>query len=165
MKNDAPSRGTGLRSVTRALSCLLFTAVAAAVPTPTTAGDVFYGKATALKSAAVIVVDYGSGQYDVRLAGVDVPREGPIAERAKDTVSKLVLGKDVRARFENRNKEGEMVARLFTGVPGVDVGLELVKAGLARRLEGYDYKYGELAAAEREAREAQRGLWATAQPK
>jgi endonuclease YncB( thermonuclease family) len=56
-----------------------------------------------------------------------------------------------------------MLARLFTAEPAIgigDVGLELVRAGLARRQPNYDYKYGELAAAEKEARTAKRGLWA-----
>lgn len=134
-------------------------------PTPAFGADVFYGKATAVRSAVIIVVDHGNGQYEVRLAGIDAPREGPLAAKAKEFVSNLVLGKDVRARFEYRNKSGEMVSRLFTGVPGVDVGVELLKAGLARRQKNYDYKYGELSAAEREAKEAKRGLWAASRPK
>ena len=48
-----------------------------------------------------------------------------------------------------------MWARLLTAdsVVGLnrDVGLELVRAGLARRRQDYDYKYGELSAAENEA--------------
>lgn len=127
------------------------------------AGDSFDGKAIAVKSAEVVVVDYGEGRYDVRLIGIVVPREGALAEEAKQFVSKLVLGKDVRVHFEGR-RNGEMVSRLFTGDPGVDVGIELLRAGLARRQPRYDYKYGELSAAENEARRARRGVWAT-QPK
>jgi endonuclease YncB( thermonuclease family) len=144
---------------------LLSLLILGAGPCPAFAGDVFYGKATAVKSAEVVVVDYGEGRYDIRLVGVVVPKEGPLAERAKEFVSNLVLGKVVRARFEGRAKNGEMVSRLFTGDPGVDVSVELLKAGLARRQPKYDYKYGELSAAEREAREAKRGVWAAAQPK
>ena len=43
-----------------------------------------------------------------------------------------------------------------------EVGVEMVRAGLARRQPGYDEKYGELAAAEDEARQAGRGIWAPA---
>lgn len=133
------------------------------------AGDVFGGKVTAVRSAEIIVVDYGKGQYIVRIAGVTAPTEGQLAAGSTEFVNKLVLGKEVRARFVGRNKNGEMVARVFVGDPGSDVGLELVRNGLARRLAAVSepelgYKYGELAKAEVEAREAKRGLWATAQP-
>jgi endonuclease YncB( thermonuclease family) len=56
-----------------------------------------------------------------------------------------------------------MMARLFTDDPEIgikEVGVELVRAGLARRQKGFDLKYGELAAAEKEAQGARRGLWA-----
>lgn len=135
---------------------------------PALAGDSIYGKVTEVRSADLVVLDYGKGRYDVRIIGIDVPKEGPIANEAKQFVSKLVLGKNARIRFEGRNKAGEMVSRLFTDDPEIgikDVGLELVRAGLARRRQADDnqlgYKYGELSAAEREAQKAQRGLWAT----
>jgi len=128
------------------------------------AGDSFHGKVTSVRSAEVMVLDYGHGRYVVRLFGIDAPKEGPPAAEAKRFVEKLVLDQEARARFEGR-KKGEMVSRLFTGDPGVDIGLELVRAGLARRLRTLDYKYGELAAAEEDARKAGRGIWATPQPK
>lgn len=148
-----------------AFAAALLVLMAGFHPIPASAGDAIYGKVTAVKSAEVVVLDYGHGQYDVRLAGIVAPKEGQLAEKARELVSKLALGQVGRGRFEYRAKNGEMVSRLFTGDPGVDVGLELVRAGLAQRLQGYDYKYGELSAAEREAREAKRGVWATAQPK
>ena len=68
-------------------------------------------------------------------------------------------------RFQGRSEGGEMMVRLFTDDPDIgikEVSVELVRAGLARRPKGFDFKYGELAAAEREAQAAKRGLWATA---
>lgn len=134
---------------------------------PAFAGDSLYGKVTLVKSAQVVVFDYGKGRYDVRIIGIDAPSEGPVAREAKQFVTNLVMGKKVRMRFEYRTKNGEMLSRLFTDDPetGIkDVGIELVKAGLARRQGKYDYKYGELSAAENEAQKARRGLWATTQP-
>jgi len=105
----------------------------------------------------------------VRLIGIDAPTEGPPAAQATSFVSKMVLGKNARIRFDHKAQNGEMVSRLLADDPktGVkDVGIELLKAGLARKQQGYDYKYGELAAAEDEARKAKRGIWAqTSQPK
>lgn len=129
------------------------------------AGDAFEGKVTAVKSAEVVTLNYGAGEYDMRIVGIEAPKEGPLAIEAKQFVTKLVLGKDVRLRFEYRAENGEMVSRLFTGKPGVEVGVELLKAGLARRQADYDYKYGELAAAEKGARDARRGLWSKDSPK
>jgi len=142
------------------LGFLIFWASAAAA----FAGDSIYGTVTAVKSAEVVTLDYGEGQYEVRIIGVEAPKTGPGARRAKQFVSALVLGKKVRIRFDHRAQNGEMVSRLFTAEPNEEikeVGVEMVRAGLARRQKGYDYKYGELSAAENEAQKNRRGLWAT----
>jgi len=134
---------------------------------PAFAGDALYGKVTAVRSAEVVVFDYGKGQYDIRIAGIEAPKQDPGAREARRFVSQLVLGKNARIRFEYRDKNGQMVSRLFTDDPATgikEVGVELLKAGMARRQPNYDYKYGELSAAENEARAAKRGLWSQAQP-
>lgn len=126
------------------------------------AGDSLYGTVTAIKSANLVTLDYGGGKYEVRLVGIDVPRNKKIAADAEQYVSRMILGKKVQMRFEGRAPNGEMRARLLTtdSTAGIrDVAIELVKAGLVQRHKGYDFKYGELAAAEREARKAKRGLW------
>jgi len=156
---------------------------------PALAGDSFYGRVTAVKSAEVVVLESipgteggpaaGSrgrstaprpGRYDVRLIGVDAPESGPAARAARQFLTDLVLGKNARMRFEYRNRNGEMVSRLLVDDPAAeggikDVGLEMVRAGVARRQSNYDYKYGELSVAEREARSARRGLWAQTEPR
>jgi endonuclease YncB( thermonuclease family) len=136
------------------------------------AGDSIYGKVTEVKSADVVILDYGTGQYVIRIVGIDVPKEGAVAIQAKEFVAKLLLGKNARMRLDHRAENGEMVSQLLTADSEIgfkDVGVELVKEGLAQRQQGRDlqfgYKYGELNTAEREAREAKRGLWATAQSK
>lgn len=131
---------------------------------PAFAGDSLYGKVTAVKSANVATLDYGTGKYDMRLIGIDVPKEGPLAREATQFVSKMVLEKNARMRFEGRTPNGEMISRLQTDDPVIgikDVGLEIVKAGLARKQKNYDHKYGELSPAKTEARRV-RGLWAYA---
>lgn len=135
---------------------------------PARAGDAVYGKVTAVKSANVVTFGHGAGQYDLRLIGIEPVKEGPLARKAVRLVSKMVLGKNARMRFEGRDEDGLMRSRLFTADPALgfkEVAQELVRAGLARRQEGFDFKYGELAAAESEARTAHRGLWASIQPR
>ena len=146
----------------------LVTLICAGVSVLAFAGDSLYGRVTEVKGADLVVLDYGKGQYNVRIIGVSVPKEGTFAKQAREYVSKLVLGKNARLRFEGRNEAGEMVGRLQTDDPEIgikDVGLELVRSGLAQRQRDYDYKYGELAQAEAEARRAQRGLWSATQVK
>jgi endonuclease YncB( thermonuclease family) len=140
----------------------------AAGSAPGFAGDSLYGKVTEVKSADRVTFDYGDGKYELRLVGIEAQREGPIAREATQLVSKLVLGKSVRMRFEGRSANDEMLARLFTDDPDLgirEVAVELVRAGLVRRQKGFDFKYGELAKAERDAQKERRGLWATTPPR
>jgi endonuclease YncB( thermonuclease family) len=137
---------------------------------PAFAGDSIFGKITEVRSGEVAVLDYGQGQYTIHIIGIDAAVTPALTEEARQFVSKLVLDKNVQLRFGGRAPNGEMFGQLLTvGDPIKDVGLELVKAGLARRKPGdehlYGYKYGELSAAEREAQRAKRGLWAQTPPR
>ena len=142
-----------------AIPGILFLLIVSAISFPAKAGDVISGKITEVKSADLVVLDYGHGTYNVRIAGIVVASDKAIAGQAKQFVSNLVLGKTVRGRFEYRNKDGEMVVRLIVGDPGTDVGIELVRQGLAKRQANYDYKYREMSKAEDEARASRRGVW------
>jgi len=138
---------------------------------PAFAGDSTYGTVVEVKGADSLVLDTGKVRYNVRIAGLEPPKERRAADDGKEFVSKLVKGKQVQMRFEYRNKQGEMVGRILTmavperKVAARDVGLEAVKAGMVRRQQDYDYKYGEMSAAEKEARSQRRGMWAAEQPK
>lgn len=135
---------------------------------PARAGDSLYGKVTAVESANVVTFDYGAGQYVLRLVGIEVPKDGPLAAEAVRLVRRMVLGKYARMRFEGRGEDGLMRSRLLVADPVLgkrEVARELVRAGLARRQEGFDFKYRELSTAESEARTARRGLWAAIQPR
>ena len=63
------------------------------VPVSVYAGKSIYGKVTEVKSADVLTLDYGTGQYSIRIAGIDAPEEGLFATEAKQFVANLVLGK------------------------------------------------------------------------
>lgn len=129
---------------------------------PVFAGDSVYGKVINVKRADLVILDYGTGRYDIRIAGIEVP-PGPLAVEAERFVEKLVLNKNARMRLVGRSPGGEMVSQLLTddrhfGI--LDVGIELLRYGLARWNQKYEYKYGELKAAEDEARKRGLGLWA-----
>lgn len=130
---------------------------------PARAGDSLYGRVTEVKSADVVSFEGGSEKYVLRLVGIETEKSGPVAAKAVEAVRTMVLGQNARMRFEGRDEDGLMRSRLFTDDPNLgiqEVAIELVRAGLARRQEGFDFKYGELAAAEAEAKTARRGLWA-----
>jgi endonuclease YncB( thermonuclease family) len=145
---------------------LLGLAVLGAALAPAYAGDSLYGRVTQVRQADLITLNYGEGAYEIRLVGVQVPKGGePRAAEALEFVKDLLLGKNARMRLVRRAPSGELVCRLFTDDPvlGIkEVGVELLRAGLARRQPDYDEKYGELAKAESEARATQRGIWAPA---
>lgn len=133
---------------------------------PAGAGDSLYGKVTEVKSGKVVTLDYGAGQYVVRLIGIELAKDKRLGDRAAAMVRKMVLGKNARMRFEGLGEDGLMQARLYTDDPilGIrEVAPALVRAGLATRQKGFDFKYGELSAAESEARSAHRGVWAVDQ--
>jgi endonuclease YncB( thermonuclease family) len=140
----------------------------ACITTAALAGDSLYGKVVDVERADRVTLDYGGGRYELTLAAIEIPRDDRAVAEARRFVAELVLGRNARMRFEGRTENGEMLARLYTDDPerGIrEVNVELVRAGLARRAGDADFKYGELAAAEREARAARRGVWATSQPR
>ena len=75
-------------------------------------------------------------QIRVRLAFVDAPEKGQaFAQRAKQAMSELVFGKDVKLRPHTIDRYGRLVAVVY--VNGQDAGLELLKAGLCWVYEKY----------------------------
>jgi len=127
------------------------------------AGDSLYGKITAVKQANLVTIDYGAGTYDIYIVGVDIPAGRSASDEATQFVSNLILNKYVRLRFDGRTPDGKMVGRILTDDPNFgikDIGVEMVRSGLAIRQPDYrGYVYGEMSAAEAEARQAQHGFW------
>jgi len=124
------------------------------------AGDSVYGKVTAVKSGELVTLNYGAGTYDLRIAGVVVPPS--YADRARQLVEQLVLGKSARMRLVRRTPGGDMMSEVLTGVPNVgkDLATELLRAGYARWDKTYDSKYGDLKRAEASAQAGLLGVWA-----
>jgi endonuclease YncB( thermonuclease family) len=122
-----------------------------------------------VKGADLITFDYGAGTYEVRIAGIEVPRDRAAAQEAAQFVSNMLLNKNARLRFDGRTPQGEMVGKVYTDDPDIgikDVGLESVRAGVVRQESSYrGYTYGEMTGAEAEARQARRGLWAEPPPR
>lgn len=155
-----------LPKMLRTLKLGVLLAVLLSLVSPGLAGDSVDGTVIAVRQADLVVTfDYGTGTYEIRIVGIDNPRDSDMAEKAALFVSQRLLGKNCTLRFEGRTPEGEMNGRLFTDDPdyGIkDVGVELVRNGLVSRQSSYvGYKYDEMKAAEDQAKEARRGIWKT----
>lgn len=99
---------------------------------PARAGDSLWGNFPLVKDGETVVVEGGGATYDVRLFGVVTPKTGqPLATAGSDYLKAHLLGREGRVRLEGFNDRGEMVGRVF--VDGTDLGLELVRGGLAWR--------------------------------
>jgi len=99
----------------------------------------------------------------VRYLGVNTPERGqPFYQEATDFNAQLVDGKTVRLEFDTDtiDKYGRTLAHIFVGE--THVNMELVRQGYANVYTvPPNLKYSEeMLSAERDAREAQRGLWA-----
>lgn len=104
----------------------------------------------------------------VTYIGVDAPEivhphksVEPLGRKAYRLNRELVEGKRINLAFDKRNRDGynRVLAYVFTG--DVFVNAELVRSGLARltnRTPGAKYA-SQLAEAEREARQENRGMW------
>jgi endonuclease YncB( thermonuclease family) len=107
-------------------------------------------------------------QYRIRLSGIDAPEKGQAyGMRAKETLSRMVFGQDVRVEWTKTDRYGRIVGRIERG--GVDVNLEQIREGSAwvytqylRELPPADRS--SFLEAEQEARARHTGLWHDAHP-
>ncbi len=98
----------------------------------------------------------------IRIEGIDCPELAqPFGRVAKLFTSERVFGKRVEVLPQSADRYGRLVARVQVG--GEDLGLALLKAGLAWQYTTYSHDpvYGS---AERAARTARQGLWADKDP-
>jgi len=91
----------------------------------------------------ITILDSNQLDHRVRLAGIDAPEKGqPFGQRAKQSLSRAVYGKDVRIEWDKRDKYGRFVAKVWVAPPGatcdatpcpktLDVGFEQLLVGLA----------------------------------
>ncbi len=108
------------------------------------------------------VLDASSVQHKVRLHGIDAPEtKQAFGTKSRDRLAEIAKGKPVKVIAGERDKYGRTLGRIE--VEGQDVNRQMVADGLAWHYKRYS-KAEDLAAAEREARAARRGLWADKAP-
>jgi micrococcal nuclease len=107
-------------------------------------------------------IDDGKTEHKVRLVGIDAPEIGqPFGTVSRDRLTSLTKGKSVAVIVDDRDRYGRVLARLE--IDGLNVNRQMVEDGLAWHFTRYSDDEG-LAAAEREARAAKRGLWRGPEP-
>ncbi len=104
----------------------------------------------------------------IRIAGIDAPeRQQPHADAARASLQSLLARGDLLIEPTKTDPFGRRVARVRAS--GEDVGLAQVRAGLAWHFVRYQAEQPAAereayARAQREARDARRGLWADPDP-
>ena len=109
------------------------------------------------------VIDADNKQVLIRLHGLDCPELGqPFGEQAKEFTSNLCFGKIIMYRMVGIDRFDRTIATVFLA-EGLEVNLEILKAGYAWYHDRYD-KRQDYADAEEKARQAGIGLWAEKDP-
>ena len=138
------------------------------------AAQVLQARSIQVQDGDSFIVRTSSGsRRTIRLSGIDAPeRSQPDADRSRQSLSRLLDGRDLEVHVAKTDPYGRAVAQVFTaGADGkpLDVGLAQIDAGMAwffRRYQGdlpraFRERYAD---AERGARKASRGLWQAADP-
>lgn len=147
-----------MRRLTKAagLPVLLLAAVLTYCATPRE------GTVVRISDGDTLTVLMSGRQVKVRLAEIDCPeKRQPFGQRAKQSLSELVYGKQVQLEQQDHDRYGSVVGRVYAG--DLDVNAEQIRRGMAWVYRKYN-KDKSLVALEGDARQARRGLWADAHP-
>ncbi len=110
-----------------------------------------------------------SGVGVVRLLGVDAPEKTggyrqsePFGDAATSFMKRLVEGQIVRLEYDGAAKDQYNRTLAYVFLPdGRLANVEIIKAGFAETYRRFEYKRKpDFFAAEREAKDAKRGMWA-----
>ena len=124
------------------------------------------GKVTRVSDGDTIWVTDAAGKHMIRLDKIDAPEsDQPYGKESTDFLKGLVYGKQVEVQWTDRDQYGRVLGVVYLASASgmVDVNLTMVKNGCA-----WHYSYHDntpaYAAAEKEARQNRRGLWAADAP-
>ena len=148
---------------TKWASALASIALSAFVGQAAIAAETFDGKVVGVSDGdTVTVLRNGHDQVRIRLSGIDAPElHQAFGQQSKGLMSRLVFGRNVSVRVVDHDRYRRTVARL--SVDGQDVGLAMLRQGLAWHYKHYDSD-PVYAGAENTARAQHLGLWADPHP-
>ena len=122
------------------------------------------GKVVAITDGDTIKVldDLDKGVLKIRLNKIDAPeKKQAFGQKSKQYLSNLVFGKQVIIRFKEIDRYGRILGLIY--INGVEVNLQMVKAGMAWHYSYYD-KTPAYIEAEKKARASKVGLWIDPEP-
>ncbi len=120
----------------------------------------FTGRVVGVADGDTITVLHNGKGERIRLHGIDCPeKRQAFGNRAKQFTSTLVFGNTVTVQVMDRDRYGRTVGVVLLP-DGRSLNHELVRAGLAWWYRKYAPDDEPLKQLERDARGAQRGLWA-----
>ena len=126
------------------------------------AGDKITGKVTSVIDGNTLEIEVNNEVHVVLLEGIDSPELGQeYGDRAKSHLENLTLQKKVTITFTGKDRKGNQLATV-TLRGGVDVRLELLRAGLAWTAEKNPSP--DLESVKEEARQGTKGLWSQENP-
>ncbi|MBQ7652287.1 MAG: thermonuclease family protein [Victivallales bacterium] len=109
------------------------------------------------------VLDAQRMQHKIRLDAIDAPETGQAyGTQAKKYLSSLVVGREVRIVYTEKDRYGRILGTVFIG--NNNVNLMVVEAGYAWHYVYFAKDKLEYAAAEARAKKSRRGLWADTRP-
>jgi endonuclease YncB( thermonuclease family) len=125
----------------------------------------------------VTILEASYQQHKIRLFGIDAPEKAqPFGERSKQSLSRMVFGKDVRVEWEKRDRYGRIVGKVWvqpSDCPSCPMTLNAGQAQLAAGLAWWYRKYAKEQTPEdraryefeeNEARARHIGLWHDHEP-
>ena len=122
----------------------------------------FLGKVVRVTDGDTITVLLDGREHEVRLETIDAPeRNQPFGQKAKEILSGKISGKNVKIVWKSKDKYKRIRGQVFLN--DRNLCLEMVAEGYAWHYRRFS-KDPQLNEAEKEAREAKRGLWADANP-
>lgn len=131
--------------------------------------ETHFGRVVGITDGDTIkVLDSSKTEIKVRLAGIDSPeKDQAFGQRAKQNLSDLVFGEEVRIDCRKKKSYERQVCVVY--LADNDINLEQVRAGMAWWSRKYAHEQSvqqrvDYEAAERNAIEEKRGLWADPSP-
>ena len=143
------------------------------------AARVFVGMVVAVADGDTVTVLKGHEQIRVRISGIDAPEKGQAyGARSKQSLVRLVHGKEVRVDYKKQDRYGRLVGSIWTPASKcissdcpreLDAGLTQITLGMAWHYKEYQQEQPEserelYANAEIDARRNRQGLWADQNP-
>ena len=122
------------------------------------------GRVIAVSDGDTITVldEMDQGKFKIRLDKIDAPeKKQAFGSKSKQFLSSLIFGKQVSVRFKEIDRYGRILGVIY--IDGVEVNLQMVKAGMAWHYAYYD-KTPAYIEAEKKARASKVGLWIDPEP-